>query len=117
MLADPAVGSPGVCGCLECGFRGRTLRRHLRVAHGLEPASYYVRWKHYVADWSRAREREQRLGALSAARRARPRPSLLAIAERRRKGRRRCRMVGWQRREGCRRAHPVLGEAGGGERC
>jgi predicted transcriptional regulator len=31
--------------CLECGFRGRTLRRHLRVAHGLDPAAYYARWK------------------------------------------------------------------------
>ena len=30
--------------CLECGFRGRTLR-HLRVAHGLDPAAYYARWK------------------------------------------------------------------------
>jgi predicted transcriptional regulator len=29
--------------CLECGFRGRTLRRHLRVAHGLDPAAYYAR--------------------------------------------------------------------------
>jgi len=26
--------------CLECGFRGQTLRRHLRTAHGLEPAAY-----------------------------------------------------------------------------
>ena len=31
--------------CLECGFRGQTLRRHLRVAHGLEPAAYRARWK------------------------------------------------------------------------
>ena len=31
--------------CLECGFRGRTLRRHLRGAHGLDPATYYARWK------------------------------------------------------------------------
>ena len=31
--------------CLECGFQGKTLRRHLRVAHGLEPAAYRVRWK------------------------------------------------------------------------
>jgi predicted transcriptional regulator len=31
--------------CLECGFRGLMLRRHLRVAHGLEPAAYRVRWK------------------------------------------------------------------------
>src|SRR5215472_16642300 len=31
--------------CLECGFRGRTLRRHLRVAHDLDPAAYYARWK------------------------------------------------------------------------
>src|SRR5271170_7257995 len=31
--------------CLECGFRGKILRRHLRYAHGLEPAAYRVRWK------------------------------------------------------------------------
>jgi predicted transcriptional regulator len=31
--------------CLECGFRAVTLRRHLRAAHGLEPAAYRVRWK------------------------------------------------------------------------
>jgi predicted transcriptional regulator len=31
--------------CLECGFRALTLRRHLRVAHGLDPAAYRVRWK------------------------------------------------------------------------
>ena len=31
--------------CLECGFRGVTLRRHLRMSHGLEPAAYRVRWK------------------------------------------------------------------------
>jgi predicted transcriptional regulator len=31
--------------CLECGFRGLILRRHLRVAHGLDPAAYRTRWK------------------------------------------------------------------------
>ena len=31
--------------CLECGFRAQTLRRHLRTAHGLEPAAYRTRWK------------------------------------------------------------------------
>jgi predicted transcriptional regulator len=31
--------------CLECGYRGQVLRRHLRMAHGLEPAAYRVRWK------------------------------------------------------------------------
>src|ERR1700753_4508804 len=31
--------------CLECGFRALTLRRHLRAAHGLDPAAYRVRWK------------------------------------------------------------------------
>lgn len=30
--------------CLECGFRAQTLRRHLRVAHGLEVAQYRARW-------------------------------------------------------------------------
>jgi predicted transcriptional regulator len=31
--------------CLECGFRAQMLRRHLRTAHGLEPAAYRARWK------------------------------------------------------------------------
>ena len=31
--------------CLECGFLSQMLRRHIRVAHGLEPAGYRVRWK------------------------------------------------------------------------
>jgi predicted transcriptional regulator len=31
--------------CLECGFRGKTLSRHLRIAHGLEPAGYRARWR------------------------------------------------------------------------
>src|SRR5271154_6387214 len=31
--------------CLECGYRGQVLRRHLRMAHGLEPAAYRARWK------------------------------------------------------------------------
>ncbi len=30
--------------CLECGFRAQTLRRHLRVQHGLDPAAYRARW-------------------------------------------------------------------------
>jgi predicted transcriptional regulator len=31
--------------CLECGFHGLTLRRHLRVRHGLDVAAYRARWK------------------------------------------------------------------------
>ena len=31
--------------CLECGFRSQTLRRHLRVQHGLERAAYFGRWQ------------------------------------------------------------------------
>jgi predicted transcriptional regulator len=30
--------------CLECGFRAKTLRRHLRMRHGLDPAAYRARW-------------------------------------------------------------------------
>ena len=30
--------------CLECGFRSRMLRRHLRVQHGLGVDEYRVRW-------------------------------------------------------------------------
>ena len=31
--------------CLECGFRGKTLRRHLGTKHGLQIAEYLRRWK------------------------------------------------------------------------
>lgn len=31
--------------CLECGFRGKTLRRHLGTRHGLRIAEYLRRWK------------------------------------------------------------------------
>jgi predicted transcriptional regulator len=30
--------------CLECGYRARSLRRHLRRAHGLEITAYRTRW-------------------------------------------------------------------------
>ena len=30
--------------CLECGFRSRMLRRHLRVQHGLSVEEYRTRW-------------------------------------------------------------------------
>src|SRR5437764_3948146 len=31
--------------CLECGFLSQMLRRHIRTAHGLEPAQYRIRWR------------------------------------------------------------------------
>jgi predicted transcriptional regulator len=31
--------------CLECGFKGKTLRRHLGTRHGLQVAEYLRRWK------------------------------------------------------------------------
>ena len=30
--------------CLDCGYRGKTLRRHLRVRHGLNGDEYRRRW-------------------------------------------------------------------------
>jgi MucR family transcriptional regulator, transcriptional regulator of exopolysaccharide biosynthesis len=30
--------------CLDCGFKGKTLRRHLKTRHNLEPAEYLARW-------------------------------------------------------------------------
>jgi len=48
--APPAVPirrsvQPDYVVCLECGFRGKTLRRHLSTVHGLDPAAYRGRWK------------------------------------------------------------------------
>jgi predicted transcriptional regulator len=31
--------------CLDCGWRGQVLRRHLTTAHGLSPSDYKTRWK------------------------------------------------------------------------
>ena len=30
--------------CLECGFKGKMLKRHLSTDHGLTPAEYKARW-------------------------------------------------------------------------
>jgi predicted transcriptional regulator len=30
--------------CLECGFKGKTLRRHLTMRHGLQVSEYLRRW-------------------------------------------------------------------------
>src|SRR5262249_8007034 len=30
--------------CLDCGFRSKTLRRHINVRHGLNPDEYPQRW-------------------------------------------------------------------------
>jgi predicted transcriptional regulator len=30
--------------CLDCGYRGKMLRRHISVRHGLSPAEYRQRW-------------------------------------------------------------------------
>jgi len=30
--------------CLDCGYEGRMLKRHLNVAHGLTPDAYRERW-------------------------------------------------------------------------
>jgi predicted transcriptional regulator len=31
--------------CMECGWRGSMMRRHLSGAHGLTPAGYRARWR------------------------------------------------------------------------
>ena len=30
--------------CLDCGYRGKTLRRHISTRHGLSPDEYRRRW-------------------------------------------------------------------------
>lgn len=34
----------GTVTCLDCGYAGRMLKRHLNVAHGLTPEAYRKRW-------------------------------------------------------------------------
>ena len=31
--------------CLDCGVRGKMLRRHVKTGHGLTPEQYRARWK------------------------------------------------------------------------
>jgi predicted transcriptional regulator len=49
-IAEPAVAVSRSHGrdfviCLDCGWRGRLLRSHLRTRHGLSPLDYRSRWK------------------------------------------------------------------------
>jgi len=37
--------TPNYVVCLECGWRAKTLRRHLQVRHGLSPNQYRAQWK------------------------------------------------------------------------
>src|ERR1700752_2347416 len=30
--------------CLDCGYRGKTLRRHISSRHGVSRAEYLIRW-------------------------------------------------------------------------
>ena len=36
---------PDAITCLECGFKGKMLKRHLSSDHNLTPAEYKVKWK------------------------------------------------------------------------
>ena len=40
----PPDSDPRFVTCLECGNKFRSLRRHLRSAHGLSPEAYRFRW-------------------------------------------------------------------------
>src|SRR5690242_20169264 len=55
--AESTGGGSGPCGvgarrsvhrdyvvCLDCGYRGKTLRRHISTRHGLSPDEYRRRW-------------------------------------------------------------------------
>lgn len=47
--AEPAVSirasvKPEAITCLECGFKGKMLKRHLRTEHGMDEVEYRARW-------------------------------------------------------------------------
>jgi predicted transcriptional regulator len=47
---EPAVSvrasvKANVVTCMDCGFAGKLLKRHLMTDHGLTPADYRARWK------------------------------------------------------------------------
>ena len=68
--------------CLECGFRAQMLRRHLRVAHGLEVADYRARWKlppdHPIIALSYSARRSRVAKEIGLGRRVTAQPSLSA---------------------------------------
>lgn len=42
--------APDALTCLECGATAKTMKRHLRIAHGLTPETYRTKWclpRHY----------------------------------------------------------------------
>lgn len=46
---EPAVSikasvKPDAVTCLDCGFKGKTLKRHLAAAHSLSPEQYRAHW-------------------------------------------------------------------------
>ena len=46
---EPAVSAkasvkPDKVTCMECGFSGKMLKRHLMTEHALEPAEYRAKW-------------------------------------------------------------------------
>lgn len=50
VLPEPAVSirasvKPDKVTCLECGFSGKMLKRHLANEHQLSPVTYRARWK------------------------------------------------------------------------
>jgi predicted transcriptional regulator len=36
--------TPSTVICLDCGYEGKMLKRHLNIAHGLTPDAYRERW-------------------------------------------------------------------------
>lgn len=39
-----AAVKPDFVTCMDCGFKGKMLKRHLMTAHGLTPQEYRTRW-------------------------------------------------------------------------
>jgi predicted transcriptional regulator len=81
--AEPAVPvsqsvQPDHVVCLSCGFRAKTLRRHLRTAHGLTVEAYRRHWNlapnHPITapEYAERRSRIAKSSGLGAAR-SRPR--------------------------------------------
>jgi predicted transcriptional regulator len=47
---EPAVSArasvkPDAVICMECGFKGKTLKRHLMSEHSITPQEYRIRWQ------------------------------------------------------------------------
>jgi predicted transcriptional regulator len=69
--------------CIDCGYKGKMLKRHLQSKHGLSVAQYRVRWKlpsDYPTTAANYSERRSRLAKSTGLGRAPAQPAVIPAA-------------------------------------